>query len=92
MARRTVTSIGHHLRVGMQAVICGAGLLGGLITGAAIVYLSGLWLEFADALETPLDSMTKSDLIVIAATVVIVFGCGWVGARWGMARAARIGT
>lgn len=90
MARRTVTSVNRNIRVGMQAVICGAGLLGGLIIGAAIIYLSGLWHEFGDVLKTPLDSMTKSDLIVVAGTVVIVFGCGWVGARWGIQRAARI--
>ncbi len=92
VARRPVTSIDHNLRVGMQAVICGVGLLVGLIIGAAIVYLSGLWHEFGDVLKTPLASMTKSDLIVVAATVVIVFGCGWVGARWGIQRAARIET
>jgi hypothetical protein len=65
-------------------------LLGGLIIGAAIICLSGLWHEFGDVLKTPLDSMTKSDLIVVAATVVIVFGCGWLGAPRGIERAARI--
>jgi hypothetical protein len=92
MNRRPVSSIDHTLRVGMQAVICGAGLLAGLILGATIVYLSGLWQEFGEVLKTPLDSMTTADLIAVAATLVIVFGCGWVGARWGIQRAARIET
>jgi hypothetical protein len=64
MNRRSVSSIDHNLRVGMQAVICGVGLLAGPIIGAAIVYLSGLWQEFGDALKTPLDSVTKNDLLV----------------------------
>jgi len=90
MARRPVSSIDHNLGVVRQTIICAAGLLGGLTIGATIVYLSGLWHEFGAVLKTPLDSMTKSDLIVVAATVVVVFGCGWVGARWGIQRAARI--
>ena len=92
MARRKVSSTHHTLRVGIQAVICGIGLLGGLISGAAIVYLSELWIKFGAALKTPFDSMTKSDAIVIAATMVIVFGCGWLGARLGIQLAARIET
>jgi len=76
----------------MQTLICGAGLLIGLVLGAAIVYLSGLWQEFGAVLKTPLDSWTATDLIVIAATLVIVFGCSWVGVRWGIQVAARIET
>jgi hypothetical protein len=91
MAKRNISS-DHTLRVGLQAVICGVGLLGGLILGAAIVYLGGFWQEFGEVWKTPLDSMTTVDLIVVAATLVIVFGCGWLGARWGIARAARIET
>ena len=92
MARRNVSSIDHTLRVGAQAVICGVGLLVGLVMGASIVYLTGLWQEFGDVLKTPFESLTKMDLIVAAATIVIVFGCGWVGARWGIEKAARIET
>ena len=92
MAKRPVTSLDHNFGVAKQTIICAAGLLGGLVIGAAIIYLSGLWHEFGVVLKTPLDAMTKSDLIVVAATVVIVFGCGWVGARWGIQRAARIET
>jgi hypothetical protein len=76
----------------MQAAICGVGLLAGLMTGAAMVYLSGLWIKFDAALKSPLNSMTKNDAIVIAATMVIVFGCGWLGARLGIQLAARIET
>jgi hypothetical protein len=92
MARRHVTSIDHHLGVAMQTMICGAGLLAGLVLGATIVYLSGLWQEFGSVLKTPLDSWTTADLIVVAATLVIVFGCGWAGVSWGIERAARIET
>lgn len=92
MVRRNVSSVNHSLRVGIQGLICAVGLLGGLVIGAAVIYFSGLWHEFGRVLKTPLESMTKIDLIVVAATVVIVFGCGWIGVRWGMQRAARIET
>ena len=90
MARRPVTSIDHNLGVAMQTMICGAGLFIGLVLGAIIVYLSGLWQQFGAVLKTPLDSWTTADLIVIAVTLVIVFGCSWAGVRWGIQRAARI--
>lgn len=92
MARRPVTSIDHNLGVAIQTMISGAGLLGGLVLGAAIVYLSGLWQEFGEVLKTPLDSWAAADVIVIAATLAIVVGCSWVGVRWGIQRAARIET
>ena len=76
----------------MQTMICGAGLLIGLVLGATIVYLSGLWQEFGSVMKTPLDAWTAADLIVIAATLVIVFGCTWAGVHWGIQRAARIET
>ena len=92
MVRRNVSSVNHSFRVAIQAVICAAGLLGGLVIGAAIIYLSGLWHEFGSVLKTPVESMTKTDLMMAAATVMIVFGCGWVGVRLAMQRAARIET
>lgn len=90
MARRGGTSIGRTLRAGIQTIICALGLLGGLVAGAAIVYFTGLWFKFGNALRTPFDAMANSDLLAIVGTIVIVFGCGWIGARWGMARAARV--
>ena len=61
MAKRPVTSIEHSLGVAIQTIVSSAGLLGGLVLGVAIVYLSGLWQEFGSVLKTPIDSWTAAD-------------------------------
>lgn len=90
MIRKTESSLDHVLRTVTQSVLCGAGLLGGLTIGAVIIYVSGLWNELDRVLGTPLQSLTIRDLIMAIAPFAIVFGCGWLGTRCGMALAAKV--
>jgi len=90
MVRRTTSSTFGLLRPLIQAVICGAGLLGGIAVGAWIIFSTGLLSKWGQALSTPLDSMTKNDLLIVIGSIAIVFGLGWLGARIGLALAAKI--
>ena len=77
MARRSISSTFGLLRPLIQAAICGAGLLGGIAVGAWIVS-TGLFSKWGQVLSTPLDSMTKNDLVVVIESIAIVFGLGWL--------------
>ena len=90
MRRRHVSSIAPVIRATAQLVVCGLGLAGGLIVGALVIFFTGLWRDFGESIRTSIDSMTKDDLVVVAGTTVIVFGCAWLGLRWGISRAVRI--
>jgi hypothetical protein len=92
MRRRHASSIAPVIRATAQVVVCGIGLAAGLIVGAVVIFFTGLWSEFGESVRTSIDSMTKNDLLVIAATTVIVFGCAWLGLRWGISRAVRLGV
>lgn len=89
MSRRTRFPKTYVLTSVIQAVICGVGFLGGLAIGTFIIYVSGLWNKLERVLSMSLDSMTMSDLLMAAAPLAIVFGCGWLGTRCGMALAAK---
>ena len=90
MARRTRYSTFDLLRPVLQVGLCASGLLGGLIMGAVIVYATGLWSAFGILMNTPYDSMTTKDFFVGLGSVLIVFACGWLGARVGLALMAKV--
>jgi len=89
MARRTRYSAFDLLRPVIPASLCVFGLLGGLITGAGIIYVTGLWKEFGLAMKTPFDSMTNQDMFVVIGSILLVFASGWLGARIGIAMASK---
>jgi len=90
MARRKRVSFGDVFKPVLQTLLCVAGLLVGLVIGAFAIYVSGLWNQLERVLDMPLHSASLSELIVAAASFVVVIGCGWLGTRWGMTRAARL--
>ena len=85
MARKTRYSTFDLLRPVLQVGLCASGLLGGLIMGAVIVYATGLWSKFAIVMNTPFDEMTTQDMLVGCGSILIVFACGWLGAKVGLA-------
>ena len=89
MARRTRYSTFDLIRPVIPASLCVFGLLGGLITGAAVIYATGLWREFGLAMKTPFESMSNKDMFVVIGSVLLVFASGWLGARIGIALAAK---
>jgi len=90
MARRTRYSTFHLLQPLLQAAICGAGLLGGIAVGVWVAFSTGLLGKSGQALSAPLDSMTKFDLLIVIGSIAIIFGFGWLGARIGLALAAKM--
>jgi hypothetical protein len=92
MARRTRLSSADVLRPVMRTVLCAAGLVGGLAVGGFIIYVTGLWNELGRVVDKPPQGLTKVDLIMAGAPFVVVLGCGWLGARWGMNLAAKLET
>jgi len=90
MARRKRLHVVHVLVPLTQAIICAAGLVGGLTIGAVILYLSNLWSALDRVLITPPGSLTIIDLALGISPFVIVAVCSWVGVRLGMAFAYRI--
>ena len=90
MTRNREPSIDHFLRIVLPPVLCGAGLLGGLTIGGVIIYFSGLWNQFDRVVGMSLNFLTILDLITAIAPFVIVIGCGWLGARGGMALLAKV--
>jgi O-antigen ligase len=90
MARRRVSSSDVFNPV-IQALLCGAGLLGGLALGVFVILISGLWNQLDRVLGRPLNSASMSELIMAGAAFVVVIGCGWLGTRYGMVLAARRG-
>jgi O-antigen ligase len=91
MARRRVSSSDVFNPV-IQALLCGAGLLGGLALGVFVILISGLWNQLDRVLDRPLNSASMSELIMAGAAFVVVIGCGWLGTRYGMVLAARRGN
>jgi hypothetical protein len=92
MARRKRVSLGDVLNPVFQALLCAAGLLGGLALGVFVIFISGLWNQLDRVLGRPLNSASMSELIMAAAAFVVVIGCGWLGTRYGMILAARRGN
>lgn len=80
MVRRNIRSL-HPL---ILTVICGAGLLGGIVIGVAVVLSTGI-LQWAPVLGTALDS-----IIAPAVSIAIVSSLGWLGAKIGLAIIARM--
>jgi hypothetical protein len=91
MARRKRASLGDVLSPVFQALLCSAGLLGGLALGVFVIFISGLWNQLERVLGMPLNSASMSELIMAAAAFAVVIGCGWLGTRYGMILAARRG-
>ena len=91
MARRKRASLDDVLRPVFQALLCVAGLLGGLALGVFVIFISGLWNQLDRVLGRPFNSASMSELIMAAAAFVVVIGCGWLGTRYGMILAARRG-
>ena len=90
MARRKRVSLGDVFKPVLQTLLCVAGLFVGLVIGAFAIYISGLWNQLERVLGMPLRSASVSELIMAAASFVVVIGCGWLGTRWGMTWAARL--
>lgn len=88
--RRTRYSTFHMLQPLLQAAICGAGLFGGITVGVLVVFGTGLLRKSGQVLSAPLDAMTKIDLLIIIGSIAIIFAFGWLGARIGLALAAKI--
>jgi hypothetical protein len=65
-------------------------LLGGIIAGGWVVVITGLFSKWGPVMSTPLESMTQNDVLTVVGSIAIVFGLGWLGARIGLALAARI--
>jgi hypothetical protein len=91
MARRKRVSFGDLFKPVLQAVLCGAGLLGGLALGGLVIFMSGLWNQLDRVLGMPLNSASITELIMAGAAFAVVIGCGWLGTRYGMILAARLG-
>jgi len=91
MARRKRVSLGDVFKPLVQALLCGAGLLGGLALGVFVILMSGLWNQLQRVLGMPLNSASMSELLMAAAAFAVVIGCGWFGTRYGMILAARRG-
>ena len=89
MARKTRYSTFDLLRPVLYVGLLVSGPLVGLIMGAVIVYATGLWNAFGIVMSTPFDSMTTKDFFVVIGSVLIVFACGWLGARVGLALSAK---
>lgn len=92
MARRTRYSTFHLLQPLLQAAICAAGLLAGITVGALVVYGTGLLSKSGQVLTAPLDSMTMIDLLIVTGSIAIIFAFSWIGARIGLALAAKMRT
>ena len=91
MARRRLSSSDVFYPV-VQTLLCAAGLLGGLVLGVLVIFITGLWNQLDRVLGRPLNSSSMSELIMAAAAFVVVIGCGWLGTRYGMVLAARRGN
>ncbi len=72
------------LRPFIQAAISAAGLLGGLTLGTWIVFIIG-FIHSGQLLGIPLDFV-----IIIVASIVIVFGLAWLGLTIGLVLARKI--
>jgi hypothetical protein len=90
MARRRRVSFGDVFKSVLQALLCGAGLLGGLSIGVFVIFVSGLWNQLVRVLGMPLNAASIHELIMAAASFAVVIGCGWLGTRYGMSLAAKL--
>jgi hypothetical protein len=50
VVRRHVSSIDHTQKTGLQVVVCGIGSAVGLIIGVVVVFFTGLWSKFGEAI------------------------------------------
>jgi hypothetical protein len=91
MARRKRVSLGDVFKPVLKALLCGGGLLGGLALGVFVIFITGLWNQLDRVLGMPLNSASMSELIMAGAAFAVVMGCGWLGTRYGMNLAARLG-
>lgn len=91
MARKKRVSLGDVFKPALKALLCAAGLLGGLAIGGLVIFISGLWNQLDRVLGMPLNSASITELIMAGAAFAVVIGCGWLGTQYGMILAARLG-